>query len=63
MTQFERIKNMSIDNLANFIDEIGACRLCKYKGTYNCYAEGYVGTLTCFNGIKEWLESDVEDNK
>ena len=57
MNNYERIKAMSIEEMAEFIDELGCtlCEKCKYEDN-NCipYEE-------CVNGLKLWLESEVKD--
>lgn len=52
MTNYERIKQMNVNEMAIYID-------CPY-GAYsdNCILNK---TCTCFHCIKEWLESETED--
>jgi hypothetical protein len=54
MTNYERIKNMTIHEIVDLISHNYKCRKCAY---YNrcCNEE-------CEQGIKEWLESEVIDN-
>lgn len=58
MTNFEHIKNMSVDEMANKINE----------RTYGCILSfacpcGCSGIPEdCVSEIKEWLESEVEDD-
>ena len=52
MNNYERIKNMTIDELAEFLCN-NECEQCAYKG-FDC---GY----DCFIGVKQWLESEVEE--
>lgn len=60
MTQYERIKNMSIDDMANFIHELiticntTECEDCKYCDTSIC--------MSCYEA-KDWLESEVRNEK
>lgn len=63
MTNYERIKSMSVEEMAKKIFEYGStyvCTLCK-----NCYeksiCEKAKGT-DCIQYITEWLESEVTDN-
>lgn len=57
MTQYERIKNMNVDEMAEFIHELiticntTECEDCKYCDTSIC--------MSC-KMTKEWLESEVQ---
>lgn len=51
MTNYERIKNMSIDEMTGFI-LIDLSRFCVHK---KCVKD-------CFSCTKEWLESGEEEN-
>ena len=51
MNNYERIKNMSIDEMAEFLNNKD-CDSCGYKGDDCSY--------DCFIGIKSWLESEEE---
>lgn len=60
MTNFEKIKNMTIEEMAVQLSHFNECeRFCKYvnsRGRCAC-----TGTLSqCFNGVLEWLESEEE---
>ena len=61
MTNYEKIKNMSIDETANFIvDNDLLCSTCAFfdeKGNCRCS----IG-LMCVDGIKKWLESEAVEN-
>lgn len=62
MTQYERIKNRSIEEVATGLDKIAGivcsnyfCKDCPLNfigGDYKCSKEGFI----------EWLESEVEDD-
>lgn len=56
MTNYERIKAMSIEEMAAFVDAVQAetCRkVCVYRqGSENCKK------LPCQTGIKHWLERE-----
>lgn len=68
MTNYERIKNMSIEELAQFLEENGSdnfrgmtdgllCRMCERRYEFACEADcPYLDTY----GVKQWLESEVE---
>lgn len=58
MTNFERLKQMSVEEIANLIENtpnINSCAFCFYNGE-PC------PIIRCVNGIKLWLESEVYDN-
>ena len=54
MTNFEKIKAMSVEEMAELIDD-APCNFCNYrqKGFSKCPQK-------CEEGIKEWLESEEE---
>ena len=53
MTNYERIKKMSVEEMANFLYKTGDCSCC--SAVYgNCFNED------CDKGVKIWLESEVE---
>lgn len=58
MTNYERIKAMSIEEMAAFVDAVQAetChKVCVYKqGSENCK------NMPCQTGIKHWLERESE---
>lgn len=54
MTNFERIKNMDIEQMAKYFDGIFDCRFCPID---ICDSNGNL----CTTRIKHWLESEVED--
>lgn len=56
-TNFDRIKEMTVDEMAKFIPDwsyTGACK-CGEKSYVDCNNE-------CENCVKEWLESEVNEN-
>ena len=55
MTNFERIKAMSIEGLAKELAKDSACEFCKKLDEQIC--DG----ITCEQGIIQWLESEVEE--
>lgn len=69
MTNFEKIKAMKIDELAEFIDKQAinddfCINYCKYSGRgYECNFQIEDDRLLCayddLQTIKEWLESEV----
>lgn len=54
MTNYERIKSMSIDEMTDYFNEIFDCPNCP-NDMYLCESNGYV----CTKYIKRWLESEV----
>lgn len=49
MTNYEKIKAMSVEEMADFIDDCNSCSRCSRKGN-NCFPTFHT---------KEWLESEV----
>ena len=64
MTNFERIKQMSIEDIANKILSCissDPCDYCQYRDSSNC--KGYhCRHLSDEDIIIEWLESEVKNN-
>lgn len=66
MTNFENFKNMSIDEMAEWIEETlpTNCNFCVGKNTSECgYREKdeLDRTEFCIKNRKLWLESEVEE--
>ena len=62
MTNYEKIKQMTIDEMVDFInyETDGTCICCHRDircGTMNCYEQ-----QLCTKGIKMWLKSEVLQN-
>ena len=62
MTNYEKIKSMSLKEMAEYIYLLGNGREycyghCAYQDSENCPNDGGEG---CKRGIVEWLESEVE---
>lgn len=57
MTNYEYIKNMTVEQMAKLINRIGyfPCEYCEYTDSPGC------GTK-CAEGIKKFLESEAEEN-
>ena len=54
-TNYDRIKNMSVDEMAEFIPDWSYTKACK------CDEKPYVDCNNeCWKCVKEWLESEVE---
>ena len=58
MTNYERIKNMSVEEMAKAINnETNTCKLCvRSECTFCINAEH-----SCVHYIKQWLESEVTE--
>ena len=54
MTNFERIKAMSIEQLAKMLD--GECEFCAYKGI-NCFSNS---EMHCDEGCLKWLKNKCD---
>ena len=53
MTNFERIKNRTIEQVASDLAEYRDCEYCAYD-QYTCVQD-------CEYGIKKWLEAEADD--
>ena len=53
MTRYEKIKSMTIDEMAKFLNTCDDCDFCAYVDTCKTTDE-------CIEGRKEWLMKDVE---
>ena len=54
MTNYERIKAMSIDEMVEKFAKNGYCEFCKLKELQTC-------DITCKQGIRQYLEGEVEE--
>ena len=54
MTNLDRIKNMTLDEMAELLDT-KACKCCAYYSTPPC------GFKDCRDGIKKWLEQEAAE--
>ena len=54
MTNYERIKNRTIEQVASNLAEYGDCANCAYD-QYTCAED-------CEYGIKKWLEREAESD-
>ena len=53
MTNYERIKAMSVEEIADLLDSFMACSNCRRNGN-NCFP---------YYDIKQWLESEADGNE
>lgn len=58
MTRFEQIKLMDVEEIAKniYLYAHNMCKFCIYGKGWRCASE----FEPCVNGIKQWLESEVE---
>lgn len=57
MTNFEKIKNMSVEEMAEWLQNtLKECDVCIYGEHNTC-------PCTCIYGITEWLESEAENDR
>ena len=54
MNNYEKIKNMTVDEIAEWLSNRAGCCFCIYEFTECNEAIG------CVDGIKQWLLSEVE---
>lgn len=53
MTNFEKIKSMTIDEMATFLSRFDCLELCKYEGACKTFDN-------CETGLKKYLEMEVK---
>ena len=56
MTNYEKIKNLTLEEMIEFVHCEGACNYCIYADDDDCKG------LKCREGIREWLNQEAEDN-
>lgn len=56
MTNFEKIKNMSIDEMAIFFTNFDCFKLCKHEGPCKTY-------VNCKNGLKNILKQRLNNGR
>lgn len=56
MKRFEKIQSMNIDQLAEFVNDLGNCATCSRQDMEDCR-----DIDSCLPYVKEWLESEVEE--
>ncbi len=59
LTNYENIKNMSVKEMAKFINKVEQC---KGKAFYNCDDKDCWDCAGCTDNTIKWLESEVADN-
>ena len=63
MTNYDRIKQMSVDEMAREISCCGNCDYCMAKDRCNRLPLDVVATIPCRVLTKQWLEQEVEINQ
>lgn len=53
MNNFERIKKMTIEEMAEFLTDFDCFKLCEHEGACKTSTD-------CFNGLKKYLETDFK---
>lgn len=69
MTNYERIKNMSVEEMAEAMNKsaddglynLGCQKYCAYTTNGRCNKVSGNGKGGCIDGIKQWLETEVEE--
>lgn len=54
MTNYEKIQDMTVDEMRGFFESISPCCCC-------VYADDGCTARECRKGIKKWLEQEVEE--
>lgn len=64
MNNYERIKQMSVDEMAEFIDELGdecPCSFCQFHTSNNPQQNlEFKCFVDCVKGVKLWLQKECE---
>lgn len=68
MTNFEKIKQMSVENMAEMLlDEsekhFTYCNHCSHQSFYAPHCTSSNLRIDCIHAVKKWLESEVEENE
>ena len=59
MTNFEKIKNMSIDEMADKLEDLTVCGYCPVEKF--CDKNGKTHYIRCKSTWKKWLKSEIKD--
>lgn len=64
MTNFERIKEMDVEEMAGFLTKEydGVCSCCIIEGLEKQEVKCYSVPGMCTQGVRRWLEREAEDN-
>lgn len=59
MNNYERIKNMTLEEMSKIIGDISPCEFCIYNDSLkSCLNSG----MDCGNATKEWLKQEVKND-
>ena len=58
MTYFEKLKNMSVEEIADKLDEVFACKFCPIE----VFCRKNKKIIACKTVWKNWLKREVENN-
>ena len=58
MNNYEKIKNMTLDEMARFLYKITDCQECLADTDYCNYS-----CTRCLKTLKQWLQAESEDNQ
>lgn len=61
MTNFEKIKNMSLDEMAEKLNDSFACDRCPLEEFCDKESLNSISISSCSGIWKKWLESEVEE--
>ena len=61
MTNYDRIKQMTIDEMAIEISCAGECNYCIAQNRCDRLPSDVVATIPCRELVKQWLESEAEE--
>ena len=59
MTNYERIKAMSIEEMAEILSDSDCEKRCSFTKNGKC--NSYGGSDMCAKGVEKWLNSEVEE--
>ena len=58
MTNFEKLKNMSVDEMVDKLDDVFTCELCPIE----VFCRENRKVITCKSVWEKWLKSEAENN-
>lgn len=61
MTNYDRIKQMSIEEMARAISSCGECNYCVAQDRCDSLPLDVIATVPCSVLTRQWLESEVEE--
>lgn len=61
MTNYEKIKQMSVDDMSKLLEQGGNCESCAARKRCDRLPLDVVATVPCRSLTLQWLESEVEE--